>query len=200
MLRPWLRVAIPDDWTGRLARLGSALLGLLILMAPLLGRLPDEWVALAKGQEWFVRLILLGATAWVIMQLRPLAFLPLPQTIVLLGQRLRVPSGLHSTWLKVAEISTIHVDEHPNGEVFTLAMLNGRELLLCPVEWEGAGRLYVKLAARVNRAKKKRRRERIKTAREQSKKSRAELPPPDSKDAVSLAMGPVTHRSRQTEQ
>jgi hypothetical protein len=131
-------------------------LALLVLLGPLLGRLPEQWVLLAAGQAWLVRLAMVLVTGWLLMQLRPLAYLPLPQSIVLLGRRLRVPGALTGRWLKIEEIDTIHVDERPEGEVFTLAMIGGMELELCPVGWVGAGRLYVRLAARLARAKRRR--------------------------------------------
>ena len=156
MFRPWLRVAVPDDWTGSLTRLASALVAFLVLLGPLIGRLPTQWVFLAGGQGWLVRIVLLLVSAWVVMQLRPLAYVPLPRTIVLLGRRLRLPGSLTGRWLKIGEIDRIHVDERPDGEVFTLAMLDGLELELCPVGWRGAGRLYTSLARRVARARKRR--------------------------------------------
>lgn len=160
MFRAWLRVARPDDWTGSLTKAGAMIATGLLLVIPTLARLPKAWVELALGQEWAVRVVLVVASLWLLMQVRAFVYAGLPGSVVLLRRRVRIPGRLRGRWLRIEKIRDVHVDLRPEGEVFVLELDDGSELDMCNVAWEGAGRVYAKLAARLP---KRRRRARTRT-------------------------------------
>ncbi len=128
----------------------------LLLLIPTLARLPERWEALALGQTWALRIALIVAALWLLMQLRAIVYAALPGAVVLSVRRIRIPGRLRGRWLKIDTIRRIHVDLRPEGEVFVLELDDGSELDMCGVDWEGAGRLYQRLATKVRRRRKAR--------------------------------------------
>lgn len=157
MFHAFLRVARPDDWAGKLAWLGAMVATFLIALIPALARLPARWEGLFFGQTWAMRVALLLGTLWLLTQLRAVVYAALPHSVVLIGRRLRIPARLRGQWLRVSDIAAVHVDRRPGHEVFVLEMLDGSENDMCAVDWEGAGRVYSRLVARVARAARRRR-------------------------------------------
>jgi hypothetical protein len=151
VLRPWLKVARPDDWTGTVARLGAGLVTLILLLAALLGALPRGWIQLAGGNQWLVRGILVLFVAWSMGWARAILYALLPRAPVLLGKRLTIPLRGERIAVPVARIAALHVERRvdPLQEVFVIEMGDGTEYDVCPVHWEGAQRLYRALDRRV---------------------------------------------------
>ncbi len=132
--------------------------GALALMPIGLVRLPPNWVALAFGYSWVVRIGMLLVGLWLLAWMRAwlLARLPLAPYLVLgtlvfpdRGQRRRV---------KVADIAEVYVELRPTGltQVFMVTLHDGTDHELCPVDWSGAGRLFRILMRRLARQTRKR--------------------------------------------
>lgn len=143
-----LRTARPDDWSGRLLDLAVGLAALVVALVVLLVRLPDSWIALAGGRGWPIRVILALAVAWAFMWIDNLLRVLLPRTPYLIGRTLTVRARGRRVPLKVREIHAIHVETRPpdGRETFVIEMRSGQHHDLCPVAWNGAGRLYRRMA------------------------------------------------------
>ena len=144
-----LRTARPDDWTGKLTDLAVTVVGLLVVLIVLLVRLPESWVALAAGRGWIVRLLLALICAWLFMWLDNALRALLPRTPYLIGRTLTIRARGRRVPLPVREIRTIHVETRPpdGRETFVVEMKSGEHHDLCPVYWNGAGRMYRRLAS-----------------------------------------------------
>lgn len=143
-----LRTARPDDWTGKLTDLAVTVVALLVVIIVLLARLPETWVALAGGRGWIVRLVLALIAAWIFMWLDNTLRALLPRTPYLIGRTLTVRLRGRRVGLPVREIRTIHVEARPpdGRETFVVEMKSGEHHDLCPVHWNGAARIYRRLA------------------------------------------------------
>lgn len=166
MIRPWIEVARPRDWTGALARLALVTLGMLLGVVVLLVRLPEAWIALAFGSSELVRLSLFVVGLWALRWLRALGYARLPAAAALFrrlafrerGRRRRVP---------IDQIARVYVELRPPPvhQVFAIELHDGTAHDVCPTDWPGAGRLYAKLARKVARARARARRRAAKAAR-----------------------------------
>lgn len=143
-----LRTARPDDWPGHLTDLAVGIVALLVVIVVLLVRLPDGWVALAGGHGWMVRLVLALIASWTFMWLNNSFRVLLPRTPYLIGRTLTVRARGQRVALPVREIKTIHVETRPpdGRETFVVEMKSGEHHDLCPVHWDGAARIYRRLA------------------------------------------------------
>ena len=144
-----LRTARPDDWTGKLLDLAVMVAALLVVIVVLLVRLPDVWVALAGGRSFIVRLVLALLCAWLFMWLDNALRVLLPRTPYLIGRTLTIRARGRRVRLPVREIRTIHVETRPpeDRETFVVEMKSGEHHDLCPVYWNGAARMYRRLAS-----------------------------------------------------
>lgn len=143
-----LRTARPDDWSGKLTDLAVGLATLLVVIIVLLVRLPEPWVALAGGRGWLVRVALALLAAWAFMWIDNALRVLLPRTPYLIGHTLTIRARGRRVPLKIRDIRTIHVETRPpdGRETFVVEMRSGEHHDLCPVQWNGAGRMYRRLA------------------------------------------------------
>lgn len=143
-----LRTARPDDWSGRLTDLAVGLAALIVLIVLLLVRLPALWIDLAGGHAWVIRGLLLLIAAWAFMWIDNLLRVLLPRTPYLIGRTLTVRARGRRVPLRVREILAIHVETRPpdGRETFVVEMRSGEHHDLCPVAWNGAGRMYRRMA------------------------------------------------------
>ncbi len=144
-----LRTARPDDWTGKLTDLAVTVVALLVVIVVLLVRLPDLWVALAGGRGWVVRLVLALLCAWLFVWLDNALRVLLPRTPYLIGRTLTIRAHGRRVHLPVRQVKTIHVETRPpdGRETFVVEMQSGEHHDLCPVHWNGAARIYRRLAS-----------------------------------------------------
>lgn len=143
-----LRTARPDDWTGKLTDLAVTVVAVLVVIVILLVRLPEAWVTLAAGRGWIVRLVLALLAAWLFMWLDNALRVLLPRTPYLLGRTLTIRARGRRVGLRVRDIRAIHVETRPpdERETFVVEMTSGEHHDLCPVHWNGAGRMYRRIA------------------------------------------------------
>jgi hypothetical protein len=143
-----LRTARPDDWTGKLTDLAVTVFALLVVIVVLLARLPESWVALAGGRGFIVRIVLALLAAWLFMWLDNALRVLLPRTPYLFGRTLTIRARGRRVPLKVRDIRAIHVETRPpdERETFVVEMMTGEHHDLCPVHWNGAGRMYRRIA------------------------------------------------------
>ena len=143
-----LRTARPDDWTGKLTDLAVTVVALLVVIVILLVRLPEAWVELAAGRGWIVRLVLALLAAWLFMWMDNALRVLLPRTPYLLGRTLTIRARGRRVGLRVRDIRAIHVETRPpdERETFVVEMKSGEHHDLCPVHWNGAGRMYRRIA------------------------------------------------------
>ena len=144
MLRPWLRVARPDDGWGVLAGLGTGTVGAVLVLVALLVRLPAGWVTVFGGQAWAVRAVLVLAALWCVGWLRTLVFSRLPAAPYLAGKRLVFRVRGKTVRVAVSEVEDVRVERRdpPVREAFVVVLKNGGAYDLCPVAWAGAPQLY----------------------------------------------------------
>jgi len=143
-----LRTARPDDWSGKLTDLAVTVFALLVLLVILLVRLPESWLALAAGRGWIVRAALALGAWWLFMWLDNALRVLLPRTPYLFGRTLTVRERGQRVPLPVREIQAIHVETRPPDarETFVIELRSGEHHDLCPVQWQGAGRMYRRIA------------------------------------------------------
>jgi len=171
VFRPFLTVALPDDWMGRAARLGVGVVTFVLVLWVLLGRLPAGWVAAARGNDWFVRAVAFVAIVLGLSRARNVIYALLPRAPLVWFGRLTYRGRGRRRTVKLDELAAVHVDlrPEPSGEVFVVEFVDGSEVDLCPVDWEGAERIYARLARTLRRTRRRKKRER---KREQRRTSR----------------------------
>lgn len=150
-----LRAARPEDWTGKLSDFLVGLVFVSASIAVLLARLPDRWVELAFGQRWIVRVVLVALLLWCNLWIGNIVRTALPRAPYLFGRTLTVRERGRRVRLPVREIAAIHVEPRPPAErdTFVVVLKNGNTHDLCPIAWQGAARLYARLARAIARAK-----------------------------------------------
>lgn len=143
-----LRTARPEDWSGKLSDLLVGLVFFSAMIAVLLARLPESWTALALGEAWIVRAALLLAMLWGMMWFGNLVRVILPSAPYLFGRTLTVRDRGRRVRLPVRDIAAVHVEPRPPDErdTFVVELRDGSTHDLCPIAWQGAGRLYARLA------------------------------------------------------
>jgi hypothetical protein len=153
VIRWWLRVARPDDWTGRVALGVRTLIGAVLVVASLLARLPPAWVELAWGLPELVRALLCVLALLVTRELGAVIDSLLPGAAVLRFGRLRMRSRGRRSWVRVGSIRDVFIERRaaPAGETFVLALDHGEQRDICPVRWAGAPRLFAALRRHVQR-------------------------------------------------
>ena len=154
MFRPWLRVARPDDWTGTLARFGLWPLYFVALLIVGLARLPSSWSVIGAGSAALTRLIIGLVLAYLLGWMRMIVWALLPGAVVQYGRRLWFRHRGRRIRVLTRDITTIDVEQRPPpiGEVFVIES-GGAVYDLCPVDWDGAVRIYSVVARRVRRAR-----------------------------------------------
>lgn len=153
MLRPFIRVARPLDWTGGLARFALAVLTLMALVPVMLARLPEVWVQMAMGRAFVVRALLAVVVLAVLSALRVIVYARLPRAVYLAGGRLVFPEKGRKLRVKIADVDEVFVESpaRPSEQVFAVELRDGSYHELCPVDWPGAGKLYATLARKLRR-------------------------------------------------
>lgn len=148
-----LRTARPEDWTGKLSDMAVGLVFLSASIAVLLARLPDPWIALAQGHTWIVRGALLALLLWLNLWFGNIVRTFLPRAPYLFGRTLTVRVRGRRVRVPVREIAAIHVEARPpdDRDTFVVELRDGSSLDLCPIAWQGAGRLYARLARALGR-------------------------------------------------
>lgn len=153
VLRPFLKVVRPSDWTGKLAELTIVITFGLALFPIVLIRLPPRWVEAAYGQGWAIRIGMLLAGLWVLAWMRAWLLARLPLAPYLVWNTLVFPDRGDRRRVKVADIAELYVELRPPGltQVFMVALKDGTHHELCPVDWPGAGRMFHALSRRLSR-------------------------------------------------
>lgn len=161
MIRPFLHVVRPSDWTGKLAEATIVIAGALVLLPILLIRLPPGWVALAHGHGWVVRVAMLAVGLWLLSWMRAWLLARLPLAPYLVWNTLVFPDRGQQRRIKVEDIADLYVELRPTGltQVFMVEVHDGTLHELCPVDWPGAGRLFRilnrRLARRLRRSERR---------------------------------------------
>jgi hypothetical protein len=155
VFRPPLKVALPRDWLGTLARSGIVIVSGLLLIGVLLGTIPKPWVEWVGGFPELIRLAGGLLVLWVMSWVAALVYSRHPRAPFLLGKTLRIYERSERRRIDVAEIADIHVELRPPPmvEAFVVELRDGSIHELCPVRWRGAGQLYVALARRLGRSR-----------------------------------------------
>lgn len=143
-----LRTARPEDWTGKLSDLLVALVFLSAAIAILLARLPTTWVELAMGEGWIVRGVLLALLFWVNLWFGNIIRTLLPRAPYVFGRTLTLRARGRRVRVPVRDIAAIHVEARPpeDRDTFVVELRDGTSHDLCPIAWQGAGRMYARLA------------------------------------------------------
>lgn len=151
VFRPWLRVARPDDWTGKVAWLATTVVLAMLLIAALLARLPEGWVSLVGGHTEVVRGVLVLLVLYAVGWLRAIVYSRLPASAYLLGRWLVLRVRGKALRVPVVMILEVHVELRPPpaGETFVVELKDGTCHDLCPTHWQGAARLYAALSGKV---------------------------------------------------
>lgn len=122
------------------ARAGTVLLAVLLIISVLVGRLPASWLALFWDQPWLARaaLVLLVYLAYRVVQSAVYATLPM-SPVLWLGV-LRVRMRGHTQRIPIALIDAVLVDRRPQpeGEVLVVRRRDGEHFDVCPTHWSGA--------------------------------------------------------------
>lgn len=152
-IRP--RAARPEDWTGKLSDFAVGLVFVAATIAVLLARLPDAWVELVDGRRWILRVAMIVPLLWLNQWVGNLVRTLLPRAPYLFGRTLTVRERGQRVRLPVREIAGIHVEPRPPDErdTFVVVMKGGATYDLCPIAWQGAARLYARLARALPRTK-----------------------------------------------
>lgn len=155
LLRPWLRVARPDDWTGTLARFGLWPVYFVALLIVGIGRIPLSWRVLGAGSEPLTRLVLAVIVIYLLGWLRAVVWSFVPKAVVQFGRRLWFRHHGRRILVRIDTIAEIDVEQRPPpvGEVFVVELDDGAVYDLCPVDWFGAPWVYAAVAYRVRRAR-----------------------------------------------
>ena len=175
LLRPWLRVARPDDWTGKLGRVGLWPVYALVLLVIGIVRIPVSWWLF--DSEVLTRVVLVAAALYLFGWLRMVVWTLIPGAVILYGRRLWFRYRGRRIRVAVSALTTVAVEERPPpvGEIFVIEIGDGVVYDLCPVRWDGAARIHRILARRVRRAEA---RELRRLARARKKLPRVEPSPP----------------------
>ncbi len=150
-----LRTARPEDWTGKLSDLIVGLVFLSAAIAVLLARLPALWVQLALGEPWIVRGLLLLLLFWANLWFGNIVRTFLPRAPYVFGRTLTLRAHGRRVRVPVRDIAAIHVEARPPDErdTFVVELRDGSTLDLCPIAWQGAGRMYARLARAIKPAR-----------------------------------------------
>ena len=153
LVRPWLRVARPDDWTGTVGRVGLWPIYALVLLLVGIVRIPWSWWLL--DSEVLTRVVLLAVALYLFSWLRMLAWTLIPAAVILYGRRLWFRYRGRRIRLLTTALTTVDVELRPPpiGEVFVIELGDGAVYDLCPVRWDGSQRIYRVLARRIRRIK-----------------------------------------------
>ncbi len=151
VLRPFLKVVRPSDWTGRLAHFTIGVTGILVLLPIVLVRLPPAWVQAAWGRPLLVRVAMLSVGVWLLAWMRAWLLARLPLAPYMVWRTLVFPDRGHRRRVKVAGVVEVYVELRPPGltQVFMVELRDGTHHELCPVDWPGAGRLFRSLSRRI---------------------------------------------------
>lgn len=152
MLLPILQAVRPADVMGLVARIATAIVGVLLLVPVVLARLPASWSAPFEGHTVVLRAAGVLVVLWFVGWLRALIYARLPTSAYLLGRTLVVPGRTpRRRRIALAEIVDVFVDLRPAPvhQMFVAELSNGESVDICPVHWKGAGRLYARLARRL---------------------------------------------------
>ncbi|MEZ4381572.1 MAG: hypothetical protein R3A79_09500 [Nannocystaceae bacterium] len=124
-----------------------AIVLLIFLLVALLAVLPEAWLELSFGYEEPIRLVLLLVAVYLWRWARAFAIAALPRSATLIFGYLSFRSGGQRRRLRAREVVGIDVVARPpdDRELFVIELRDGTRHDLCPVAWEGAGRLYRRL-------------------------------------------------------
>jgi len=151
VFRPWLHVARPDDWTGKVAWLMTTVVLVVLLIAALLARLPAAWVSLVGGHAEVIRVLLVLMVFYLAGWMRAVVYSRLPASAYLVGRRAVLRVRGKALRVPVDTILEIHVEVRPvpARETFVVELKDGTCHDLCPTHWQGAVRLYAALARKL---------------------------------------------------
>jgi hypothetical protein len=152
MLRPLLRVARPTDWTGALARTALGVLLVLLMLAVVLAKIPGDLAADASAARVLIRIAGALVVLWLMAWLRALVYSRLPMAASLWGNRLTVAGREGKETIELGRIEQVHVELRPPPvhQVFVIELDDQTLRDVCPVDWPGAGRLYARLAQKID--------------------------------------------------
>lgn len=154
VFRPWLRVARPDDWTGKLARVGLWPIYFVALLTVGIGRVPRGWWVLGAGSEALTRVPLALVVIYLLGWLRMVAWTLLPGAVIQYGRNLWFRHRGRRVRVAIKSIVAIDVEQRPPpvNEAFLIRLDSGAIYDLCPVHWDGAERVHRVVARRVRTA------------------------------------------------
>jgi hypothetical protein len=155
VFRPWLRVARPDDWTGKLARVGLWPVYLVAVLIVGLGRIPSSWWVVGAGSEDLTRAVIALVVVYLLAWLRMIVFAFVPGSVVQFGRRLWFRQRGRRIMVRLKHVTTIDVEQRPPpvDETFVIELDDGAVYDLCPVKWAGAERIYARIYKIVTRAR-----------------------------------------------
>lgn len=153
MLRHLLVVAIPDDLAGRATQWVARIVAVLLLIGTVLGRMPDPWVAAAFGSEWIVRAVLAAVSLWVADAIGTILASRLPTAPYVVGRRLALPTWGLPRHVSTKALESVRIERRPDpwGETIVVRLRDGTNHDLCPLRWDRADRLFVKLRKATSR-------------------------------------------------
>ncbi|MFO7561265.1 MAG: hypothetical protein R6X02_01375 [Enhygromyxa sp.] len=165
--RPWLRVVRPKDWTGTLVRVGLWPLYFVALLVVGLARIPSSWWVIGAGSEALTRVVIALVVLYLLGWVRAIVVAFVPKAVIQFGRRLWFRHRGRRIVVRVANISKIVVEQRPPpvGEAFVIELDDGAVYDLCPVDWDGAARVYAAVATRVRRARARAQRRLIRAQR-----------------------------------
>jgi len=148
VIRPFLRTARPDDWSGSVAEGALFVALVLFVVTALLARLPDGLVALAGGYEEPVRVLSLVVAIYLWSWLRALVIAALPRAPFFVAGRLVLRSRGRRRVIRRRDVAALEVEGRPpdDVEVLVVVLRDGSRHDVCPLRWRGSGRLYARLA------------------------------------------------------
>lgn len=157
MVRPFLHVVRPSDWTGKLAEATIFVAGTLALLPIALVRLPPRWLEVVHGHGWILRLGMLVLGLWLLSWMRAWLLARLPLAPYLVWNTLVFPDRGQQRRIKVDDIADLYVELRPTGltQVFMVQLHDGTHHELCPVDWPGAGRMFRILTRRLARRQRR---------------------------------------------
>jgi hypothetical protein len=137
-----------------LARVGLWPVYFVVLLLVGIVRLPSSWWVIGAGSEALSRVLIGLAVIYVLSWVRMIVWTLLPGAVIQYGRRLWFRQRGRRVRVLIRDITTIDVEQRPPpiGEVFVVELGEAKHEL-CPVDWDGAVRIYSVVARRVRRAR-----------------------------------------------
>lgn len=151
MLRPPIRAARPNDYTGTLLVTASWIVFALGAVTIALVRLPASWVHSAFDSPELARVLLAVLVLLVVSWVRPFLVARLPRAASLFGRRLTIFERGRRRRLRLDELDAVEIELRPPPvfEAVVVRHKQGTVHEVCPLDWPGAAALYEAIARRL---------------------------------------------------